>query len=124
MSAASFAEALQALLSGTELPAWRAESIPAGAPLPCLTYAAEVAPYGQAGRLRLHAWTREGPPSLHAMLGTLLRMIHQEGMILRYSGGSALIWPDCWRYRQDAADPGLWCVEVLATLRVYSLEGV
>ncbi|MBE5804931.1 MAG: hypothetical protein E7316_10530 [Clostridiales bacterium] len=82
-----------AFLRETGLPVYISGQVPAGASFPFITLTTAYAPFAQSAGLTVTAWFREEHAHTRCveMMDQLCSLIPEEGVLLRYHGGVAVL---------------------------------
>ena len=88
-----YQKSVVAFLKETGLPVYLSGQVPAGAAFPYITLTTAYAPFAQSAGLTVTAWFREDRAHTRCieLLDQLCAAIPEEGTLLRYHGGMALL---------------------------------
>lgn len=93
MSLQRYQRSLVAFLKQTGLPVYALGQVPTGATFPYITLSCAYAPFAQSAGVTLTAWFLGDHAGCVQLMDTLCAAIPQQGLLLRYTGGMAMLYP-------------------------------
>ncbi len=101
---ASLLFALQKLLEGLGLPVYAEGRVPDGAVYPYLVWGRTLEGFGQKGSAQVCGWFRSDYAACIRLVDMLCAMLPEQGVLLGFEGGKALLWCEEAYGKTDAAD--------------------
>lgn len=86
-----YQRSLVSFLKEAGLPVYTLGQVPGGAAFPYITLACAYAPFAQSAGVTLTAWFLNDHAGCVRLMDTLCAAIPQQGILLRYKGGMAMV---------------------------------